>query len=171
MAFDDLEASTVQHVSRYFEGEEPVHILCADPYECRAVLTIIEYHFPDLTVGGPSGEPFHHRAGKSHELAQTFLPVMLGSLSGMCCHYQCARLHLPNEAFRFRSAVALVINYDAQQEGSCLCCVGESFIKAVSTLHVRDFLSVYREVTHLHVDFPKPDPRPYWDYGEDRPIY
>ena len=88
---------------------------------------------------------------------------------GLCLLYLRASLAIPDKAARFKQAIALVINYDADEMGKSLCCLGEDIAEPVISLHVEDFLSVYSTVRHVSVEFPPC--RPEWDFGQSKPVY
>ena len=53
-------------------------------------------------------------------------------------------------------------NYDADEIGPCLCCLEDEAKRPIGSIHLGEFLSIYKEIIHLSVEFP--GPKPLWDF-------
>jgi hypothetical protein len=169
MTMEGLEDAIVRHIGRHLAGGQVAHVLCHEAYYCRHVEPVIRKHFPTLEFGGPVEELPWLAANRSKEPVGSFRLLMVGSIGGMCLLYLCARLSSAAEASQLERAIALVVNYDADQMGRTLCRIVDSLENPRISLHVDEFLSVYKDTTHVNVDFPPVTPR--WDFEADRPVY
>jgi hypothetical protein len=161
-----FDQAIIRHVRRLSAGEEAAHVLCPSAYDCRYAEMVIRRHFPTLEFGGLVNELPSFEANQSKDQfkdpIQSFRPVMVASLSRMCLLYLRARLSAA-EVTQFEQAIALAVNYKP-----FLCCITEAK-QPIASLHSDELLSVYKDTTHVNVDFPEVKPR--WDFDGDRPIY
>ena len=113
-----IERTIVRHIATAKAKQAPAHVLFPAAYYRRWAAIVIEHHFPALEFSGPVDELPCEEHGETTELVQSFCPVMVGSLSGMCMVYLRAKLKAPEQAARFEQADALVFNYDENEMGS-----------------------------------------------------
>lgn len=169
MTIADYEDAIVRHIRRHLAGDPVAHVLLPNPCYCRHAEAVIRRHFPTLELGGPMEEMPWLDANRSKDPVQALRPLMVGSISGMCFMYLRARLSSTTDVSEFARAIALVVNYEADEMGRMLCLIRDSLDNPIDSLHMDEFLSVYKDKTHVSVDFPPV--RPVWDFETDRPVY
>ncbi|MBN1908877.1 MAG: hypothetical protein JW818_03990 [Pirellulales bacterium] len=156
MSPSDLERQLAGHLHDTLNVGRAVHVLCSTREECLFTLALLQREFPNVTIGVPVGSACPTQSDRVEELENTCLDVMLSTVSDMCLHYQRARMAFTEYEAPFREAVAILINYDADELDDCPCCVGVPGQDPEAAMCVRPFLDVYAQVISLEGAFELP---------------